>query len=496
MAAHRTQTLVHRLVASTLLLTLSACASYRDIGTRAELRTADSFATQQTFHNSSSEWPSQQWWQQFHDAQLNALIEEALAHNPTLDAAAARVRAAQAHTGTARSYQSPEINASADISYQKLSETWIFPPPYGGSSLFNNTLRLNAAYEIDFWGKNRAAVRAATSQERAAEAEQQSATLLLTSNLCAVYIELGRLLAERDLLAQTLQQRETIFTLTQQRVAAGIDNRADVKQAESQLPSTRGQLAQIDEAIGAARNALAALLGAGPDRGLSIQPPQLGSAQFGATQTDATKHDIQLPNNLPVDLLGRRPDIVAARWQAEAAQQHVDVAKAMFYPNVSLTGYVGFSSLGIDNLVKPESAESGIGPAIRLPIFAGGRLRQNLRSEYANYENAVANYNATLTTALREVADQLNALHALRNRQQEQQQAASIAHSALNFATQRYEAGIGNYLSVLSAQTIVLNQDRLGVELNMRALELQVALIKALGGGYTARQYVSGVHHE
>lgn len=466
------------LLGAAVLLLMSGCASYRDIDSKAQLRAPESFATQQSFAAAAGDWPTQQWWQTFNDAQLNALIEEALAENPSLDLAAARVRAAQAYTGTARAAQYPDISAAGDISYQKFSETWIFPPPWGGSSFFNNTLRLNASYELDFWGKNRAGVQAATSQERAAEAEQQSALLLLTSTIAKTYIELERLFAERDVIAQALQQREQIVALTQQRFTAGIDNRADLKQAEAQLPTLRGQLAQIDEGIGTTRNALAALLGAGPDRGLQIQRPHLASAPA----------EIKLPADLPVNLLGRRPDVVAARWQAEAAQRQIDVAKTLFYPNVSLTGYIGYSSLGLDNLASADSEEHGFGPAIRLPIFAGGRLRQNLKNQYATYDSAVANYNATLTNALRDVADQLNALHALQTRQREQRDAAAIAHSALGFATQRYEAGIGNYLSVLNAQMLVLAQDQLGVELSARAGDLQIDLIKALGGGYDAAQ--------
>ena len=464
------------LLITTLMLCVSDCATYRDIGSTAKLQSPDAFATQKTLAVASSDWPTEKWWLQFNDAQLNALIDEALAHDPALDIAAARMRAAQAYTDTARSALYPEINGSGDISYQHFSESWIFPAPFGGSSMFNNTLHINGSYELDFWGKNRSAVKAAVSQQRAAEAEKQIVILLLTSNVATTYIELDRLFAQRDVAAQSLQQREKIFALTQQRVDAGLDTRAELKQAEAQLPVLRGQLAQIDEAIGSTRNTLAALLGAGPDRGLQIERPQLAIAQT----------EVKLPANLPVDLLGRRPDVVAARWLAESAQQQTDVAKALFYPNVSLIGYIGYSSLGLDNLTKSSSEEYGIGPAIRLPIFAGGRLRENLKSKYADYDSAVAIYNTTLTVALRDVADQLNALQWLQTRQHEQQDAAQIARTALDLATQRYEAGLGNYLSVLSAETTVLAQDQLGVELNARAFDLQINLIKALGGGYDA----------
>lgn len=466
-------------VATALLLMLSGCASYRGIDSNAELRQPDSFATEKTFDVASGDgptdtWPVEKWWLQFGDAQLNALIDEAIAHNPSLDAAAARIKLAQAYVGTTRSALYPQINGSAEVTRQRFSENGMIPPPLGGSIEYNDTLRISGAYELDFWGKNRAAVKSAVSLARSLEAEHQSTTLLLTSNVAKTYIELDRLFAQHDVVSQSLQQREKIFTLTQQRVDAGLDTRAELKQAESQLPVLRGQLAQIDEAIGSSRNALAALVGAGPDRGQNIQRPHLALIPA----------EVKLPKNLPVNLVGRRPDIVAARWQAEAAQQQTDVAKAQFYPNVSLTAFAGYSSIGIDNLVDSGSKEYGIGPAIQLPIFNGGRLRENLKSKYAGYEMAVANYNNTLTTALHDVADQLNALKWLETRQREQRDASQIARAALDLVTQRYEAGLGNYLSVLTAESTVLAQDQLGVELSARAFDLQVNLIKALGGGY------------
>jgi NodT family efflux transporter outer membrane factor (OMF) lipoprotein len=467
------------------VLGLGGCAGYGDIQASQAPRPIETFAASDTLagaqtgtQTQSSPWPAQQWWTAFGDVQLNTLMEEALAYSPALDAAAARVRAAQAYTGTARSALYPQIDASANIQYVHLSENWEFPPPFGGSTEFDNQIQLNAAYELDFWGKNRNAVRAAVSAEQASLAEQQSTRLMLTSAVAKTYVELQRLYMLRDVATQTLQQRTTIFELTQQRLDAGIDSRAELKQAEAQLPALRGQVAQIDEAIGSARNALAALLGAGPDRGLRIERPQLA---------DAPAATAQLPAVLPLNLLGRRPDIVAARWRVEAAERDTDVAKAQFYPNVNLTAFVGTYSIGLDKITANGSDMYSIGPAIQLPIFAGGKLRANLKGKYAAYDSAVATYDQALTDALHEVADQLNALKWLEVRQREQRDALAVAHSAQDLATQRYRAGLGNYLSVLSAETLVSAQEQIGAELDARALDLQVNLIKALGGGFDAQ---------
>jgi NodT family efflux transporter outer membrane factor (OMF) lipoprotein len=470
-----------------VLVALGGCVGHGDIKANHAPRPIDSFAASDTFAAAQSDthadapgsqWPAEQWWTAFGDIQLNVLIDEALAYSPSLDMAAARVKTAQAYTGTARSALYPQIDGSANIQYVHLSENWEFPPPYGGSTEFDNKIQLNAAYELDFWGKNRDAVRAAVSAEQAALAEQQSARLVLTSTVARTYVELQRLYLLRDVAAQTLQQRTTIFDLTRQRLDAGIDSQAELKQAEAQLPALRGQLAQIDEAIGGTRNALAALLGAGPDRGLRIERPQLAGAPAATAQ---------LPASLPLDLLGRRPDIVAARWRVEAAERDTEVAKAQFYPNVNITAFVGTYSIGLDKITAAGSDMYSIGPAIQLPIFAGGRLRENLKGKYAAYDSAVATYDQALTDALREVADQLNALKWLEVRQREQRAALAVAHSAQDLATQRYRAGLGNYLSVLSAETLVSAQEQSGAELSARALDLQVNLIKALGGGFEAQ---------
>ena len=469
-------------VLSALLASLAGCAGYSDIQPGPAPRPIDTFAAGDTLAAGPAaatafQWPAEQWWTAFGDAQLNTLVDEALAYSPSLDAAAARLRAAQAFTGTARSSLYPYIDGTANIQYVHLSENWEFPPPFGGSTAWDNQIKIGASYELDFWGKNRNAVKAAVSAEQAALAEQQSARLVLTSAVAKTYVELQRLYMLRDVAEQTLQQRTSIFELTQQRLEAGIDSRAELKQAEAQLPALRGQLAQLDEAIGNTRNALAALLGAGPDRGLRIERPQLANAPATA----------QLPADLPLNLLGRRPDIVAARWRVEAAERDTDVAKAQFYPNVNLTAFVGTYSIGIDKITANGSDMYSIGPAIQVPIFAGGRLRANLESKYATYDSAVATYDQTLTDALRDVADQLNALKWLEVRQREQRAALEVARSAQDLATQRYRAGLGNYLSVLSAETLVSAQEQLGAELDARAIDLQVNLIKALGGGFDAQ---------
>jgi NodT family efflux transporter outer membrane factor (OMF) lipoprotein len=185
-----------------------------------------------------------------------------------------------------------------------------------------------------------------------------------------------------------------------------------------------------------------------------------------------------------MDLLGRRADVVAARWRVQAATRDVDNAKTLFYPNINLTAFAGFSSIGLDRLVQSGSEQWGVGPAIRLPLFEGGRLRANLKGKTADLDAAIETYNALVLDAVRDVADQLTSTKALERQQVEQKSAQKSAEAAYAIAVQRYEAGLGNYLNVLNAETAVLAQRKLGVDLAARVVDTQVQLIRALGGGF------------
>ena len=193
-----------------------------------------------------------------------------------------------------------------------------------------------------------------------------------------------------------------------------------------------------------------------------------------------------IPAVLPADLLGRRPDVAAARWRVEASAQDVAVARAQFYPNVSLTAFVGLASMGLGNFVEAGSREWGVGPALRLPVFDAGRLRANLAGKSADLDAAVESYNAALLDAVRDAADQLASSASVERQIAEQRQAGEAAEAAYAIARRRYEAGLGNYLQVLSAETQVLAQRRLAVDLAARRLDAQAGVMRALGGGYAA----------
>jgi len=258
-----------------------------------------------------------------------------------------------------------------------------------------------------------------------------------------------------------------------QRVSAGLDTRLELRQSEGALPEARQQLEALREQVEVMRHALAALVG-------TTELPQL--AQVPALGALDTRTAVPA---LPADLLGRRPDVAAARARVEAAGEEVRGAKAEFYPSVNLVAFVGLDSLGLGNLLDFGSRQWGVGPAIRLPIFQQERLRANLRGRTADLDAAIESYNAAVLEAIREAADALASLRSLDRQLAEQRQALAAAEGAYDIAVQRYKAGLGTYLNVLSAESAVLAQRRLGVDLSARVLEARVALYRALGGGYT-----------
>jgi len=456
------------------LLVLAGCASMGGSKTQALERDPASIEAARALEGAAAAtaWPSGDWWRSFGDAQLDALEDEGLRSTPSLALAQARVRKAAALAEEAGAVLKPQVSGSASLTRDRFSENYIFPPPFGGAWYTQPLARLDFSYELDFWGRNRAAVRAALGAERAAEVDVAAARLMLSVAIAQAYLDLESQYAQRDVAAATLDQRVKLRDLTAQRVSAGLDSQVELKQADTAIPQTRELLARYDEAIALGRNRLAALLGDGPDRGLELQRPRTQAAHAG------------LPSSLPADLIGRRPDVAAQRLRIEAAGATIDVAKASFYPNVSLTAYAGLQSLGLSQFLTAGSAVAGVGPALSLPIFEGGRLRANLKSKQADYDAAVEQYNGAIVEAVHEVADSVASMRALEVRRREQRQALESAQAAYDLALIRYREGLGNYLQVLSAETPLLAQRSLGAELDARERVLSVNLIRALGGGY------------
>jgi NodT family efflux transporter outer membrane factor (OMF) lipoprotein len=463
------------------LLGLSGCASFSGIDSDKRISQASDFATQRSLSSpdrpNAGQWPGSDWARQFGDAQLSALIDEALASSPDLRQAQARIASASALAESRGAPLLPNVSADASIVRNQFSNTTIYPPPYGGNWFNEKKAGLNIGYELDLWNKNHAALAQAISSEKAAEAGEQEARLALTASIVAAYSQLAAQYALNDVLKRTVEQRESLQKITADRVRTGLDTQIERNQSRSSSADARAQLEQSEGQILLIRQQLGALTGKGPDRGLQLAAPQMQNLATPA-----------LPADLPLNLLGRRPDIVAARWQVEAATHGIDVAKARFYPDINLSAMIGFDTLIDNNPFTAASKSIAYGPAISLPIFEGGALRAGLKGEYANYELAVATYNKTLNDAYAEVARQIAAIHSTERQLPIRREALEAAERAYDLARERYRIGLTSHLTLLSAETAVLAQRQAMVSLEAARRDQQVSLYKALGGGFDAQQ--------
>ena len=459
-----------RLAALAAALALAGCANMSGIDSQAVLRDAASVGLAPGQGPAFA--PASQWWRDFGDARLDQLVELALQGNPNLKLAQARLRRAQAVTEVADAAQLSQVNGSLDLTRQRYTANGAVPPPLAGAIRNSGTLQLSASWELDFFGKNQAALDSALGAARAAQADAEAARVLLASNVVRAYLQLARINDQLTVANRTLAQRGESLGLVRDRVRAGLDTQLELHQSEGALPEARQQVEALQEQAALAQHALAALTGQGNRQVVGKQP------SLAALKT------VVVPSQLPMDLLGQRADVAAARSRVEAAGYDVKNAKAQFYPNINLLAFAGLSSIGLGRLIETGSEQWGVGPAIRLPIFEGGRLRANLRGKTADLDAAVESYNAAVLDAIHDAADQIASGQSISRQQAEQRDAQTSAENAYQISLQRYKAGLGTYLNVLAAETAVLNQRRLGVDLAARALDTQVALIRAFGGGY------------
>jgi len=460
----------------TAIAALSGCADFSGIASAS--RTVDAqtmgLANPTLSAPQDSTLPADTWWQTFGDAQLNRLVDQALADSPSLRVAQARLARAQAGSDNADAAGKPQVNGSLDMSRQRFTALGIYPPPIGGSVLNLATLQASASWEWDFFGKNRAALEAAVGQVRAAQADAEAARLLLASQVAHSYLQWARWQQQTALQEAVLDQRTQLRTLVQDRVHAGLDTALELQQADSALAEARLQREVLREQGSLSLQALAAWIGK-PNSTPALDLPGPYAIKIIA---------IDVP--LPINLLGRRADVRAALWRVEAARSEVDAAQKQFYPNINLTAFAGFSSVGFDRLLQNGSDQWGVGPAVRLPLFDQGHLRAALKGRTADFDAAVESYNALVIDAVHDARDQWTSVQAIARQHAEQALALAHAEAGYEIALARYRAGLGNNLAVLAAQAQVLAQRRQITDLAARALDAQVQLMRAMGGSLSA----------
>lgn len=414
----------------------------------------------------------QYWWRSFADPRLDTLVTQALENHPSLKAAQSRIARAQAVTESLGANEKIQSTLSLDATQQRFSAVGMYPPPLAGDVYQTANAQLNLSYEWDLFGKNRAALDAAIGATQAAIADEQQARLLLSTQVTRTYLNLLRLQAQRALQKQYLAQRVQANMLGKARKDAGLDSDYEFLTVTTSMAEIRQQIEALGEQIALARNALAALTG---KASLDVEVPE---DAFGALQTSP------MQDSVPMDLLGRRPDIVAARWRVEAASADMAYAKTLFFPNINLTAFAGLNSVGWSNITHAGAEQWGLGPALRLPLFETGRLRANLHGKSAEMDGAIESYNALVLEAVRDVSEQLSSLQGIAKQQREQQLAQANAQALLEIAQQRFAAGLVTRIAVINAQSALVPHQRQAIELQGRALDAQAQLLRALGGGY------------
>lgn len=462
-------------------LLLAGCAAgVAGSGPLASPHSADAIAASQSLAvKADAAWPADGWWQAFGDAQLDALITEGLAQSPDVAAAAARLARAEGVVRQAGAATLPTLDGQGQATVDKQSYNNGFPKAFVPQGwLDNGRVAASLSYDLDLWGKNRAALAAATSDAHAAAIDGQQARLLLSVGIASAYVDLARLFAEQDVRTSALAMRQATLDLVKQRLANGLDARGSLRQAEAQVATAQADLSAAEEAIALRRHQLAALLGAGPDRGLAIARPAFAAAVLA---------NDGLPAGVTTDLVGRRPDIAAARDRVEAAASRIKVARAAFFPAISLRALIGVQALGLDNLFVSDSTMGSAGPAISLPLFHGGELRGRYGSARATYDEAVADYDRTVLAAYQQTADAVTSRRLAGAQLADAQRALAAMEDAHALARRRYEGGLSTYLDVLAVEDRLLQARQAAALLDARVRTLDIALIRALGGGFAAQ---------
>jgi multidrug efflux system outer membrane protein len=423
--------------------------------------------------------PKGNWWEIFRDEELERLESQSTHENQNLKAAMARVSEARATARVARGELLPSLDLAPSWTRQRFSPNQA--PSFGSLTANNFSVPLDLSYEIDLWGRVRRSFESARSEAQASLADFYNVLLTLQSDVAQNYFGLRALDAEIATVAGTIELRQQQLKLVRSRFDAGIGNELDVARAETELATTEAEMAALAQRRAELENALAILVGANP-------------AVFhlaAGTPDNWNPVPPQVPAGLPSELLERRPDVSQSERLLASANARIGVAKAAFFPVVSLTASGGYLSGELENLFNWGSRVWSVGPSISLPIFAGGRNRANYHRSQAAFGEAVARYRQQVLVAFGDVENSLSGIRHLAEQSEAQHRAVTQSQRAADLATQRYRSGIVSYIEVIDANRDALQAQRAAAQLAGQRLITTVQLIKALGGGWTREQLFS-----
>ena len=461
-----------------LAFALTACAQIPNPKSAVAPIATNTIDLSANISQSAAEWPKEKWWLKYNDAQLNNLIELAFNNSPSIDIAKTRIEQAIIYSEGVDATYGLHANADASAYLQKQTYNGLFPKAFAPKGVKDfGQITLSASKDLDIWGQRRSEIAAAGAQIDAAHADEAFIRINLSSAIANEYARLQNLYSQKRNLEQLLDNAQEITKLINLRFKNGLEIKAKTSQAQAQVDGIKLQIETNDERIKLEKSAIAALIGNGPQIASNIHEPKIYPI-----------FENQLPSDLRAEILGHSPDIIAAQMRAIYAAKKVDVAITKYYPNVSLSGNIGLSSLGIANLLDSGSIIGQFGPAVSLPLFAQKTLDANLGNSNAEYNLAIANYNKSLIDAFNEIdqasisfvelKSQINAAHLQTNE----------ARAAFENIRLRYKGGVGNYLDVLNAQAALLNAQSIETNLQDQRLIVEIALIKSLGGGYVFKE--------
>ncbi|WP_296650960.1 MdtP family multidrug efflux transporter outer membrane subunit [Paraburkholderia sp.] len=474
-----------------VLCVIPGCALIHKNGTPDATIEPDQINLASDIHLASEGWPAARWWTRYHDAQLDALIDQALENAPTMHIARTRVAQARSDVELAQTGSSLQVVALGMLDRQHVSANGFLGPFASNDPALGLTgpwytegiVGLGASLNIDIWGKQRAQIAASLGVRNARLAETSAVELEISTDVAQLYYGIQTTYALVDLLNQSRDIASFAVAAHQARASRGLEARTELELAEAQQLAIEQQIAAAQGRIVAFRESLRALMGAGPN-GLSVIEPVALPPEQAA-----------LPATLSYELLARRPDLQAMRWYVQASFKRIDAAKAAFFPSFDIKAFFGVNALHLSDLFTHASQQINFIPGLYLPIFDGGRLNANLSGARAQSNLLIDQYNEAVLNAVRDVAQTGSRLQALDAQFALQGRRVASIDFASNSAKAHYQRGLSSRLAALEARQPVIAEQVVLLTLHGEMISQDIALTKALGGGYRADQPVELTPH-
>lgn len=421
------------------------------------------------------DWPQDNWWDVFSSPQLNNLIQEALLANPSIHAIRQKVELANQTVILARSKLFPWVSLDAVYDWEYLSKNGLYralnPKIPLNANLYDLKLTLN--YEVDLWGKNKEMFQAAIGRQLAEEAEDAQLKLIVTTEVAQAFITVKFNQLRKDYISQLATIRKDIYELQDLLHAKSLLSKLLVYSSEENYYDVQKMLWSIEEELAISKHLLNILVGRGPDAPLDVGENRLPLID-----------SLSIPCDLSIDLLARRPDLMAQIWRVEALAHEINAAKTEYYPDINLKAFIGFESVFADSLFSPSSMTAGIKPALHLPIFTAGAIQANIDAKRARFNEAIFEYNQLLLSSAQEVVDRLVTAESLFKQKRDQELLMKKIEARYTLTRLRYEKGLDDLVTTEYLKEELIRQELVELAITYAQNMTVIRLIKALGGGY------------